>query len=75
MLLLLILPPAPAPDPTPVPAPTHLLPLRKMEEIGLITKDTLRDLVFEKFERLPDCPKTAEEEDPLTKVRNFLKIN
>merc|ERR550519_909169 len=41
--------------------------LRKMEELRLITPETLHDLIFEKFERLPDVPKTAEEEDPLAK--------
>lgn len=41
--------------------------LRKMEELSLISQETLHDLIIEKFERLPDSPKTAEEEDPLAK--------
>merc|ERR1712012_545281 len=41
--------------------------LRKMEELKLISTETLRDLIHEKFERMPDYPKTAEEEDPLAK--------
>merc|ERR1712001_668088 len=41
--------------------------LRKMEELKLISTETLRDLIYEKFERMPDYPKTAEEEDPLAK--------
>ena len=39
-----------------------------MEELKLISTETLRDLIYEKFERMPDYPKTAEEEDPLAKV-------
>ena len=39
-----------------------------MEDYGLITKETLKDLIFEKFEKIPDYPKTAEEEDPLIHV-------
>ena len=46
---------------------------RKMEELKLISTETLRDLIYEKFERMPDYPKTAEEEDPLAKVRVNLK--
>ena len=42
--------------------------VRKMEELKLISTETLRDLIYEKFERMPDYPKTAEEEDPLAKV-------
>jgi protein-tyrosine phosphatase len=38
--------------------------LRKMAELKLITPETLQNLIYEKFERLPDYPKTAEEEDP-----------
>ena len=45
--------------------------LRKMEELKLISTETLRDLIHEKFERMPDYPKTAEEEDPLAKVCLF----
>merc|ERR1712181_106891 len=41
--------------------------LRKMEELKLIATETLRNLIYEKFERMPDYPKTAEEEDPLAK--------
>merc|ERR1712088_707932 len=41
--------------------------LRKMEELKLVSTETLRDLIYEKFERMPDYPKTAEEEDPLAK--------
>ena len=41
---------------------------RKMAELKLITPETLQNLIYEKFERLPDYPKTAEEEDPLAKV-------
>merc|ERR1712001_31509 len=41
--------------------------LKKMEELKLISTETLRDLIYEKFERMPDYPKTAEEEDPLAK--------
>merc|ERR1712012_116673 len=41
--------------------------LRKMEELKLISTETLQDLIHEKFERMPDYPKTAEEEDPLAK--------
>ena len=44
---------------------------RKMEELKLISTETLRDLIHEKFERMPDYPKTAEEEDPLAKVFFF----
>ena len=44
---------------------------RKMEELKLISTETLRDLIHEKFERMPDYPKTAEEEDPLAKVCLF----
>ena len=44
---------------------------RKMEELKLISPETLRDLIHEKFERMPDYPKTAEEEDPLAKVCLF----
>ena len=44
---------------------------RKMEELKLISTETLRDLIHEKFERMPDYPKTAEEEDPLAKVCFF----
>ena len=44
-----------------------------MEELKLISTETLRDLIYEKFERMPDYPKTAEEEDPLAKVRVNLK--
>ena len=47
--------------------------IRKMEELKLISTETLRDLIYEKFERMPDYPKTAEEEDPLAKVRVNLK--
>ena len=39
-----------------------------MSELKLITPETLQNLIYEKFERLPDYPKTAEEEDPLAKV-------
>ena len=39
-----------------------------MEELKLIATETLRNLIYEKFERMPDYPKTAEEEDPLAKV-------
>ena len=42
-----------------------------MEELKLISTETLRDLIYEKFERMPDYPKTAEEEDPLAKVRKM----
>merc|ERR1719295_320753 len=41
--------------------------LRKMEELKLISTETLRDLIYEKFERMPDYPKTAEEDDPFIK--------
>ena len=51
-----------------------VFPLRKMEEYGLITKETLKDLIFEKFEKIPDYPKTAEEEDPLIHVNSPLSI-
>ena len=44
---------------------------RKMEDLKLISTETLRDLIHEKFERMPDYPKTAEEEDPLAKVCLF----
>ena len=49
--------------------------IRKMEELKLISTETLRDLIYEKFERMPDYPKTAEEEDPLAKVKRRLFVS
>ena len=61
---------------TPVPnIHPSLFCIRKMEELKLISTETLRDLIYEKFERMPDYPKTAEEEDPLAKVKRRLFVS
>merc|ERR1711992_109345 len=35
-----------------------IVEVRKMAELKLITPETLQNLIYEKFERLPDYPKT-----------------
>ena len=46
--------------------------IRKMEEIDLVSKDTVADLIKQKFES--PLPKCQDDDDPFVKVIRMIKI-